>query len=137
MDMAAMRRHGRCRRGLAVVEASIIMNVLLLLVLGTLEYGWLFTVSDGVHNAARQGARLAALPGSTATGVKAGVETVLANSKLSGMPHTVTITPADLSTVPAGSNVKVDVSVTYSSLTHIVPTPGSLQGSVTMVREGP
>lgn len=130
-------KNARRRRGLAVVEAAIIMNVLLLVVLGVLEYGWMFMVSDEIHNAARQGARLAVLPDATASSVKSAVETVLTNSKLQGTTHTVTITPTDPMGVTPGNNVKVEITLNYVSLTHFVPTPGTLRASVIMAKEGP
>ena len=134
--MASIRQ-ARRRRGLVVVEAAIIMNLLLLVVLGVLEYGWMFLVSDEMHNAARQGARLAVLPDATEDQVKSAVETLLTNSRLQGTTHTVTITPSDPMGVTPGNNVKVEVTLTYVPLTHFVPTPPTLRASVIMAKEGP
>lgn len=50
----------RSRRGLAAVELAICLPLLLILLLGVWEIGRLIQVKGIIHNAAREGARLAA-----------------------------------------------------------------------------
>lgn len=47
------------------VEMAVVTPLLLTLLFGMIEYGWLFTVRQAMVTAAREGARTAALPGST------------------------------------------------------------------------
>lgn len=53
----------RARRGAATVEMAIVTPILLTLVFGIIEYGWVFTVRQAMANAAREGARVAVLRG--------------------------------------------------------------------------
>ncbi|TWT45958.1 TadE-like protein [Phycisphaerae bacterium RAS1] len=55
----------KLRRGAATVEMAIVTPLLLTMLFGIIEYGWVFTVKQGLTTAAREGARTAALPGST------------------------------------------------------------------------
>lgn len=48
-------------RGAAAVEAAFILPVLLLLVMGIMEFGFLFNQQISATNAAREGARFAAI----------------------------------------------------------------------------
>ena len=50
----------RTRRGTVTIEMAISLPLLLLLVLGVIEYGWMFLKNQGVTNTARQTARVAA-----------------------------------------------------------------------------
>ncbi len=53
-----MRRNGRhSERGAAAVEFALVLTPLLLLVLGTIDWGYYFYVREVVTNAAREGAR--------------------------------------------------------------------------------
>jgi Flp pilus assembly protein TadG len=47
----------RSERGAAAVEFALILPVFLLIVLGTIDFGYFFFVSEIVGNAAREGAR--------------------------------------------------------------------------------
>ncbi len=54
-------RRGRNQRGAVAVEFALIVPVLLLLVLGILEFGFGYHAWDATQNAAREGARLGAV----------------------------------------------------------------------------
>ena len=51
--------------GAAVVEMAIVAPVLLTLLFGIIEFGWVFMAYQTITNAAREGARTASLQGST------------------------------------------------------------------------
>ena len=55
-----MRRWARDERGAAIVEFAIIVPLLLILVLGIVDFGRLMAVSGGLAAAVREGARYAA-----------------------------------------------------------------------------
>ena len=54
-----MRRLGRNEKGVAAVEFALIAPILILLVLGIIEFGWLFNGWITINGAAREGARIA------------------------------------------------------------------------------
>uniref|UniRef100_A0A7C2WJA4 Pilus assembly protein n=1 Tax=Thermorudis sp. TaxID=1969470 RepID=A0A7C2WJA4_9BACT len=55
--------HHRRARGQNLVEFALVVPVFLLFLFGTLEFGWLLYVDHQVTNAAREGARWAAVHG--------------------------------------------------------------------------
>ena len=57
-------RAGR-RWAAATVEMAVVTPILLTMLFGIIEYGWVFSVKQALVTAAREGARTAALPGST------------------------------------------------------------------------
>lgn len=58
------------RRAGATVEMAVVLPLLLTMAFGIIEYGWVFTVKQALTTAAREGARVAALPGSTVEDVE-------------------------------------------------------------------
>ena len=54
----------RCWAG-ATVEMAVVTPLLLTMLFGIIEYGWVFSVKQALVTAAREGARVASLPGST------------------------------------------------------------------------
>ena len=59
--MSRLRRRVRSERGAELIEFALTLPLLLLLVLGIIEFGFLFQEYEVVTNSAREGARLAAL----------------------------------------------------------------------------
>lgn len=55
----------RSAPGAAVVEMAVVAPVLLALLFGIIEFGWVFMAYQTITNAAREGARTASLQGST------------------------------------------------------------------------
>ncbi len=62
--MNASKGKKRCRAA-AAVEMAVVTPLLLTMLFGIIEYGWVFSVRQALTTAAREGARTAALPGST------------------------------------------------------------------------
>lgn len=58
-------RGKKLRRAGAVVEMAVVTPLLLTVIFGIIEYGWVFTIRQGLATAAREGARTASLPGAT------------------------------------------------------------------------
>ena len=54
-------KKSRRERGASLVEFAILMPFLLLLLLGTIEFAWIFAQNLDVRHGAREGARLAAV----------------------------------------------------------------------------
>lgn len=77
-------RNRRWRRGSATVEMAVVMPLLIMIVLGIIEFGWVISVRQTLIHAAREGARTAALPGSTEDQTRAQVDRYLQSMGLSG-----------------------------------------------------
>jgi Flp pilus assembly protein TadG len=61
------RKSGNPRRGVTLVETAVVLNLFLLLMFGIMEYGRFVLQGQVLINAAREGARYAAVNTTTAT----------------------------------------------------------------------
>jgi Flp pilus assembly protein TadG len=135
------RRLGGChrRRGASMVEFAIILPVLVALLFGLIEFGWLFFKMAQINQAARHGARVAVRPAADNAEVEAAVEDIMDGADL-GMAKTdyrLTIFPS--TDVEVGEPVQIYVELDYSTIKLIgfIPTPAIVHGRVTMSKEGP
>lgn len=104
---------GKKRRAAAAVEMAVVTPLLLTVLFGIIEYGWVFTVRQGLTTAAREGARVAALPGSSDDDIRTQVGHFLA--PLGITTHNVQITHST-ATDPTET---VRVTVPYADVTLI------------------
>ena len=109
--MASITRRLRSGRGNALVEFAMVLPPLLLLVFGIIDFGFMFQRYLVVTNAAREGARLAALPNYSPEQVEARVGAYISAGGLSDAP-TVTRAVEPLTVGGRTFNV-VRVTVTY------------------------
>lgn len=79
-------------RGSAIIEFALVLPLLAMLVFGIFQFGVYFNRSQGLNAAAREGARVGAIPSSTVDDITARVSTAMAGIGLE-TPHTVEITP--------------------------------------------
>ena len=119
------------RRGAAVLETALVLNVLLLGLLGIFEYGRMVMIRQLMDNAAREGARLAVVgtaanPEVTTAQIQNTVISYLAGQSLSGV--TVSVYQANPTTwanigpwnqTPYGGAIAVEINATY---VPIIPT---------------
>ena len=92
-----VRQKRHSRRGIAMVEMALVMPVFFLVVLGIIEFGRAMMVSNMVTSAAREGARMAVVDGSTNTDVTNAINTFLHQStgvSTSNISTTITVVPA-------------------------------------------
>jgi Flp pilus assembly pilin Flp len=76
--MRLLRRWRHSEQGANVVEFALVLPLLLLVLLGIVECGFVFQEYEVITNAAREGARMAVLPGyGTPQGQTAVIERVL------------------------------------------------------------
>lgn len=133
--MAAMKRrraHSR-EHGAELVEFAIAMPIMLLLMAGIVDFAFLFQSYEVVTNAAREGARLAVLPGYNANdyrAAKARVADYITAGGATGTFAPPTITPVAL---PAGggltlNGVQVAVDYTHQFL-FVGPVVGLVNGT--------
>jgi hypothetical protein len=101
------RKRKSSERGAELIEFALVLPLLLLLVLGIVDFGFLFQRFEVVTNAAREGARLAILPGYSTADVQARVNDYLTQGGVptsAGNP-TVNVDPVD---IPLGGGKTVD-----------------------------
>ena len=106
--MTTIRRINHARRGTAMVEMALVLPLFLMLILGIIEFGRAMMIANLVSNAAREGARMAVLDGSTNTEVNNAVETFLQSAIGSGVSAadidvTITVTAAAGNPNPANN----------------------------------
>jgi hypothetical protein len=87
-------------QGAELVEFAFVFPTLLLVMLGIIDFGFLFQRYEVVTNAAREGARVAILPGYADADVTARVDQYLGAAGLTG---TRTVTVGAAAPVPVGS----------------------------------
>lgn len=125
------------RKGGAAIEFALVLPVLLFLVFGIVEYGWIFFQQANVLSAAREGVRLGVTVAQTASPDPASTASTRAVAVLNqyGMDGaTATITATNSGTSPQ-ETLTVDVVVPYDPLIGFVPTPGNLHAQMTMLLE--
>jgi len=88
--MAAVTRRWSGESGAELIEFALVLPLLLLVVLGIIDFGFLFQRYEVVTNAAREGARVAVLPGYLDPDVIARVDQYLVAGGLTG-PHDVPV----------------------------------------------
>ena len=79
-------RRARCEKGSQLIEFSLVFPLLLLVMLGIIDFGFLFQRYEVVTNAAREGARIAVLPGYAQADVEARVNQYLTAAGVTGTP---------------------------------------------------
>lgn len=116
------------RRASTIVEFALVLPILLVLLLGVMEFAWLGRTHLALANAAREGARTAAL-GATTTNIRTRVinaarPVTLNTSHVSlnySLDNGVTFfalgDSGTQNSAPAGSMVRVQINYTQSSLT--------------------
>lgn len=112
-------------RGAVAVELALILPVLILLVLGTVEFGRALNTQITLTHAAREGVRVMAISNDLATAEVAAEEAAVL---LNPARTTITIDPADCG---PGDNVTMTISYELDSITGIAG-PFSLTGKGVM-----
>jgi Flp pilus assembly protein TadG len=113
-----LRRFQRDTVGAAAVEFALVLPLLMLLVLGGLDWGYYFFVAQVTTNAAREGARAGSLElvdVTSTTKAQAAVVTYLAAAGLDSSKAAILPTLID-----GGDTVRVEVTYPAGSLTGFV-----------------
>ncbi len=123
----------RARAG-AIVEFAVVLPLLLTILFGIIEYGYVFMVRQTLQHAAREGGRLASLQTSEYpyTNVTDRIATIMAPTRVTSYTATVT--------QPADCEEMVTVTVPYDDISLVGGFFGThgydLTGSCTMRKEG-
>ena len=132
--MALLAKRGR-HRGVTIVEAALVLPILLLLLLGLMEYGWIMLRAQQITHAARHGARVGARADSTEDNVYDAIQWWMEEKAgFAAGDYTPLYEPA------AGPGQILTVTVTGHGLSLVglfVPSPDSYEAQVSMAKEGP
>jgi Flp pilus assembly protein TadG len=142
-----IRRRLMCDRGAELIEFAIVTPLLLLLVFGIADFGLMFQRYEVLTNAAREGARVAALPGYASADVQNRVTQYLTGSAVTPVTTTY-LTPAPVNVGGAcitlrGATVTYDYSfIALGGIIRLFPggsgfTTKTLTATALMRYEGP
>ena len=117
--------NGDREQGAVAVEFAFILPILVVLLFGIIQFGITFNRQQGIHAAAREGARLGSLPGTTTAQIENRVDDALTGVPLASAP-TIAVSPS--AGRPCSSGVGSDtVTVTVRATTNLeVPLWGDI-----------
>jgi len=137
------KRKGNRSRGVAAVEAALVLPILLLVSFGAIKYGWLFLRAQQITNAARYGARVAVRADASETDVTTAITNLMTAAGMLDSGYSVTITLEDgvaWDVLEMGKAITVEVSVPSANIdimnVLLFPSVGNIGASVTMAKEG-
>lgn len=142
MQRCAIRSRGRARgeSGAAAVEFGLVLLPLMVLLLGLIQYGWYFYVSQSASAAAREAARQVIVgdcwnpTGDVTSYVKAQAPMATSASyRTSGDGGASWTTDLSLNTVAVGDLVEVKVAADGEIIGEFLPLPNN--GAITQVFE--
>jgi len=125
------RRRPRSDSGAELIELAIVLPILLIVVAGIVDFGFLFHRFEAVTNAAREGARLAILPDFSDSDVQERVKQYLDSA---GLDRAASVVPAPTySTQTLGSGATVNVVTVHvfypSNFAYLGPFARLIGGS--------
>jgi Flp pilus assembly protein TadG len=125
-----MTIHRNAERGAAAVEFALVLPVLLLLVLGMLEFSRAYNVQISLTNAAREGARVMAIHNDPSTATNAAI--AAASSSVALTTGQISVSPSSCSDNP-GATVNVTISYPLALMTGMfgASIPMSAVGAMT------
>jgi len=110
-------RRARSEEGAQLVEFALVLPLLLLIMLGIAEFGFMFQRYEVLTNAAREGARLAVLPGYADADVQARVAAYLSSGRVPTTGSNPTVLVENVSIPVSGGRPAISakrVTVTYT-----------------------
>lgn len=134
------------RRGVTVLEATLVLPIILALVFGTIEFAYVFYVKQTLQAASREGARRGVVAGATNADVNQAVSQAMEDGGLGKCKYAITISNAttnastDVSTIPPGNGVRVEVTAPWTQFSVFLSgfgdwTRGDLRSGTVMRRE--
>ena len=118
-------------RGAATLEFALVLPILITFLFGMVEFGRVLSVRSILVSSAREGARVAVLPGATNADVLNKISEELAHAGLSYDDYD--FSPSDLSAAERDSPITIRVLINYESITWV---PGFFPGLTGMQLEG-
>ena len=105
-----MMKRFRNQRGAALLETAITLPLVLLVCVSIFEFGRAYQTWQVMTNAAREGARVAVLPGSTDANVTDAVRNYMKGGKLAAWSSATILVERNL---PVNGNTASRITVTY------------------------
>ncbi|WP_448002640.1 TadE/TadG family type IV pilus assembly protein [Agromyces bauzanensis] len=124
-----MRRFVRVERGAAAVEFALVLVPLIVLLLGIIEFGYIFNQQLTVTNSAREGARVLAITRDTDDAIAAATN---AATSLQSVP---TITTPQVCPATGGGDAEVVVTLALETITGLEAWVPGL-GAITLTGKG-
>jgi Flp pilus assembly protein TadG len=119
----AFRTRLQSDSGAELIEVALTLPLLMLVLLGIIEFGFVFQQYEVITNAAREGARVAVLPSYSTDDAKTRINNYLDASGLKSSSATVNV--AAQTAVAIGTNCMVPMQATVS-YPHPVPFIGGI-----------
>lgn len=119
----AFRARLQSESGAELIEVALTLPLLMLVLLGIIEFGFVFQQYEVITNAAREGARVAVLPSYSTDDAKTRINNYLDASGLKSSSATVNV--AAQTAVAIGTNCMVPMQATVS-YPHPVPFIGGI-----------
>jgi Flp pilus assembly protein TadG len=107
LDQVTSRRRRRSDSGAELIELAIVLPILLFVVAGVIDFGFLFQRYEAITNAAREGARVAVLPNFNDVDVQERVKQYLDASGLNRAASVVPVPTRSTLTLTTGATVDV------------------------------
>jgi Flp pilus assembly protein TadG len=127
-------RRFRSERGAELIEFALVAPLLLFIIMGVVDFGFMFQRYEVVTNAAREGARIAVLPGYADADVKARVRSYLTEGGVANTTSNPSVATTDVPIAagagPAMQGKRVQVNYTSPYL-FIGPLAGWFGGTFT------
>lgn len=140
--MITVRSPRRLRRGGTLVEFALVAPVFFLMVLGIIEIGRAYMVSELLTEAARRACRQGVIEGSSSSAIQSAATNYLASVGINGESANVYVNDApagstNVASMPAYTEITVVVTVPASNVAWapVSFVTGNLSGQYTMRRE--
>ena len=117
-----MQRLRTCR-GQSLVEFALVLPLMVTVMLGIVDFGFVFFVRGSVENAAREGARYGSIHPTDVSGITNRVKQTVMGINTSSSDFKVDVSYPDVDPIPAN---RIRVAVTYPLLTF---WPGPQSGN--------
>lgn len=124
-----MRRFARPERGAAAVEFALVLIPLIVLLLGIIEFGYIFNQQLTVTNAAREGSRVLAITRDAGDAVTA------AKNAATSLQSVPTVTTPQVCPATGGGDAKVLVTLALTTITGLETWVPGL-GTITLEGKG-
>jgi Flp pilus assembly protein TadG len=125
----------RSERGAELIEFALVLPLLLFIILGLVDFGFMFQRFEVVTNAAREGARMAVLAGYTNADVETRVRSYLTTGGVAATTSNCSVATTDYTIPTGGAGPAMPgkrVQVTYASpYLFLGPVAGWFGGSFT------
>jgi Flp pilus assembly protein TadG len=130
-----MKSLARCRKGQALVEFALVLPLLLLLILGIVEFGRAWNAKQILTDAAREGARLSVIGNSNITDtsqVNTRIRQIVALAGLDSTTLTITYPDGFKTGIPNVTSVKLSLPFQFVVLHRLVQLVTSSNGTMVL-----